>query len=230
MVNYLVATIKDWNIKWFHSRTPEFPGTWYLIDRPEDLTLDALKKISPRYVFFPHWSWKVAEDILEYVDCVCFHMTDVPYGRGRGALQNLILRGHENTVVSALRMGSKMDAGPVYLKRPLSLEGRAQEIYERASDIVYEMMLEIVETEPKPLPQSGKPTVFSARKPEQSRMPSHGTLAELHDHIRMLDAVTYPRSFLEHDDFRLEFSHAELSEDGILRARVEITPCPSKEK
>jgi methionyl-tRNA formyltransferase len=105
-----------------------------------------------RYIFFPFWSHKVPKEITDKYECVCFHMTDVPYGRGGSPLQNLILRGHTETVISALRMTDEMDAGPVYMKRPLSLEGSAQEIYERAAGIISGMMREIAETEPTPVP------------------------------------------------------------------------------
>ena len=52
-----------------------------------------LKKITPRYIFFLHWDWRVPHVIWQQHECVCFHMTDVPYGRGGSPLQNLILEG-----------------------------------------------------------------------------------------------------------------------------------------
>ena len=81
------------------------------------MSADLVRSLKPRYVFFPHWSWKVPDDILGATECVCFHMTDVPFGRGGSPLQNLIVRGHTETRVSALRMVSEPDAGPVYMKR-----------------------------------------------------------------------------------------------------------------
>ena len=95
--NYLVCTIKSWNIDAFKERTPDFPGNWHLMSDKDELAMDKLKEINPRYIFFPHWSWIVPEDILNAYECVCFHMTDVPYGRGGSPLQNLIIRGHKDT-------------------------------------------------------------------------------------------------------------------------------------
>jgi methionyl-tRNA formyltransferase len=37
----------------------------------------------------------------------------------------------------------------------------------------------------------------------------------------MLDAPTYPRAFIDHGNFRIEFSHAEKHDDEI-RAKVVI--------
>jgi methionyl-tRNA formyltransferase len=146
----------------------------------------------------------------------------VPYGRGGSPLQNLIWRGHIETKVSALRMMSEMDAGPVYMKRPLSLDGRAEAIYRRLAEVVFDMMDEIVATEPTPVPQHGEPVVFPRRKPADSELPRVGDGRALYDHIRMLDAPTYPLAFVDWGHFRLEFAEAELQNDGSVSARVSI--------
>ena len=58
---------------------------------PEDLTPERLASLDPRYVFFLHWSWKIPAEIHTRFECVIFHMSDVPYGRGGSPLQNLIV-------------------------------------------------------------------------------------------------------------------------------------------
>ena len=174
-----------------------------------------------RYIFFLHWNWLVPKTIWENYECVCFHMTDVPYGRGGSPLQNLIVRGHTDTMLTALRMVGEMDAGPVYAKRTLSLEGTAHQIYLRAGELSFEIIKWMIEYEPEPKPQSGEPVIFKRRKPEQSVLPENGSITEVYDHIRMLDAPTYPLAFLEHGEFILEFAGAEADGDG-LKATVQI--------
>jgi methionyl-tRNA formyltransferase len=217
---YIVATIKPWNVAAFGRHTRTLPGSWHLISEQADLTPVLIAKLRPRYIFFPHWSWAVPLEILSAAECVCFHMTDVPYGRGGSPLQNLIANGCKDTVLSALRMVPEMDAGPVYLKRPLSLTGRAQDIFERAAELVYDLTREIIEKEPKPVPQKGTPIIFKRRTPDMSVLPKTGNMEDLYDHIRMLDAETYPKAFLEHGDFHLVFDNAELQADGSLKAGV----------
>lgn len=158
---------------------------------------------------------RVPDDIVNDFECVCFHMTDVPYGRGGSPLQNLILRGHRETKITALRMDCGLDTGPVYLKRPLSLDGSALEIYKRAACITYDMIRELVVRQPEPLSQVGETVVFRRRTPEQSELPKAYSNSELYDFIRMLDAETYPRAFLEHGNWRLEFAHARLDDDEL---------------
>jgi methionyl-tRNA formyltransferase len=220
---YMVAGCKSWNRKVFDEVISGYPGEWALVDNPEGLKNDVLKHMQPRYIFFLHWSWKVPPEIVKNHECVCFHMTDVPYGRGGSPLQNLILRGHRHTRLTALRMVEEFDAGPVYLKEDLSLEGSAEEIYIRASYLSARMIRQIIEQKPTPLPQTGKPVLFERRKPQESRIPEFNKLRELHDFIRMLDADGYPPAFIEYNGFRYEFSRASLYHGKIV-ADVNIIP------
>ena len=222
-MNHVLVTSREWNESLVKQLDEKTGHTFHLITRTEELTYDRLQAISPRYVFFPHWSRIIPGEIHEAFECVIFHMTDLPYGRGGSPLQNLILRGHQETRISALRCIAELDAGPIYMKQPLSLEGSASEIFLRAADLVQQMIEEIVRTEPLPKPQDGEPTVFRRRTPEQSnlREANLGTLKEFFDFIRMLDAPTYPLAYIEHGDFLLEFSDAQLSGKSI-DARVTI--------
>jgi methionyl-tRNA formyltransferase len=219
---YVVCTVKPWNVEAFRERTPALAGSWHLIEDPADLSLHAIQRIAPRYLFFPHWSWKVPPEITERYECVCFHMTDVPYGRGGSPLQNLILRGHSLTMLSALQMTDQLDAGPIYGKRALSLTGRAEEIFGRAAGLTYDLIDEIVTKEPVPIAQAGEVVSFRRRTPDESVLPKGGSASELYDFIRMLDAPTYPKAFIETGDWRIEFDQARLAAVDAVEARVVI--------
>lgn len=220
---YLVAATRPWNRRVFEERIATLPGEWRLIEEPAALTPEILEAWRPRYVFFLHWSWRVPAEIVRDFECVCFHMTDVPYGRGGSPLQNLIVRGARSTKLSALRMTEELDAGPVYLKEELSLEGNAEEIFIRASELAAGMIERIVRERPEPRPQEGETVVFRRRRPEESRIPELDSLGRLHDFIRMMDAEGYPHAFLEHGGFRYEFGRAALY-DGRIVADVTIRP------
>ena len=138
-------------------------------------------------------------------------------------MQNLIARGHRETVVTALRMFEELDAGPIYMKRPLSLEGLAEEIFVRTSYIVADMIKEIITEHPEPKEQIGEPTIFKRRTPKQSEISIKlNNLADLFDHIRMLDADGYPRAYFERGNFRYEISKPALRTDEIV-ADIHIT-------
>jgi len=189
--------------------------------------MEKVRAIDPRFIFVLHWSWKVPDEIVDGFECVCFHMTDVPYGRGGSPLQNLIVRGHRETKVTALRMNREIDAGPVYLKEALSLEGRAEDIYIRAGETAAKMIARIIQAEMPPVPQTGEVVSFKRRKPEESNIAQIQSLPDLYDHIRMLDAEDYPHAFLEAGQFRMEFARAVQHPDRIV-AEVSITQVKEK--
>lgn len=222
---YVVCGCKSWNREIFDTLISRLPGSWHFIGKKEDLSLPALKKIQPRMIFFLHWSWKVPEEILETFACINFHMTDVPFGRGGSPLQNLILRGIKTTKLSALRMTAAFDAGPVYLKEDLRLDGTAQEILIRSSRLAAHMIDRILREHPEPQEQVGEPVIFERRTPEQSRIPAGLSQEALYDFIRMLDGEGYPPAFLESGGFRYEFRSAVFYDDR-LEAQVRIVPPP----
>jgi methionyl-tRNA formyltransferase len=222
---YLVAAAPLRNRQVFDEIRAVHPGTWVLATTLEELTLERLRALNPSRVFFLHWSWKVPAEIVRRFECVGFHMTDLPYGRGGSPLQNLILRGHRTTMLSAFRLVEAFDAGPVYLKAELSLDGRAEDIYLRASRLAARLIGRILNEHPEPAPQEGEVVVFRRRTPEESRLPSDASPEQLYDFIRMLDADGYPRAFADIGAYRCELSHATL-EGGVLRAHAAFTMRP----
>jgi len=189
------------------------------IKTPEALTAEYLKEINPTYVFFPHWSWIIPDEILADFKCVVFHMTDLPYGRGGSPLQNLIVRGIKETVVSAIKCVKELDAGPIYLKVPLTLEGTAQEILDRASVVIQQMIIKIIDGQTVLKDQVGDVVNFKRRVADEGDLFYLETTDQIYDHIRMLDADNYPSAFIKTDNFRLDFSSAK-NVDGNIEAVV----------
>jgi methionyl-tRNA formyltransferase len=218
--SYIFASCKSWHSEIYEKLVHKMQGHWMCVSNKSELD-NAVSILKPKYIFFLHWNWLVPETIWREHECVCFHMTDVPYGRGGSPLQNLIMAGHEQTKMTALRMLGEVDAGPVYTKKPLMLEGTAQEIYVRAGTLSAEIIEWIVDNEPVPIEQAGEVVLFKRRKPEQSRLPETGALTEAYNFIRMLDADGYPHAFIEHGEFILELRNAKLK-NGRLVAEVEI--------
>lgn len=195
---------------------------FYRITMPTELEATDIDAIQPRYVFVPHWSWVLPESIWNRFETIIFHMLDLPFGRGGSPLQNLIIRGFTETQITALRCVAELDAGPIYLKYPLSLMGSAEEIFLRAAGQVERMIKSILLNPSTPMPQDGVPSMFKRRDPKDGNMGDLATLSAAYDHIRMLDAEGYPPAFLEAGPFRLEFKRASLRHNR-LEADVSIT-------
>ena len=221
----IIATVKRWNIDAARNFKRSHPGlTVHLVPDRKNLCLSSVRKFNPDFIFFPHWSWKIPREIYTAYPCVAFHMTDLPYGRGGSPLQNLIVRGHRATKLTAIRVSEELDAGPVVLKRPLSLRGSAEEIYRRAAAVIFDRMIPlIVRGTAVPRAQKGEAVIFRRRTPEESDLHPADSLRKAYDMIRMLDAESYPRAFLETKTLRFEFFAARMK-GRQLTARVEIRP------
>lgn len=219
----LIASEKPWNKDLVERLNESNSGfEFQLISGKEQMNADHLKTLNPEKIFFPHWSHIIPTEIHQEYDCIVFHMTDLPFGRGGSPLQNLIVRGYTETVISALRVVKEIDAGPVYLKTPLSLKGTAKEIFERADQIIEEMILEILKTNPKPQEQKGEVVEFKRRTPSDGQMNDLDNLKSIFDYIRMLDAPTYPKAYVELEHVKIEFTNAKLNDDESVEANVRI--------
>ncbi len=219
--NYIICTTKKWNINNFHKYYGN-KSNFYLINDHKDLINRKIQQINPRYIFFPHWSWIIPKEIWNNYECVLFHMTDLPFGRGGSPLQNLILLNKINTKLSAIKVNAGIDAGDIYLKRDLLLSGSAQEIFENMSMIIYtDMIPYIIKYHPKPKPQTGKATIFKRRTPQQSEISNIRSIVKLYNFIRMLDADSYPRAYITKGKFIFNFKNAKKNNNKIT-AKVEI--------
>ena len=216
-MKHIVARSKVWGgTQLIEALSKRSDHEFILVDQKSSLTSDYLGELKPRYIFFPHWSHIIPSELYEHHECIIFHMTDLPFGRGGSPLQNLISRGIYETQISALRCVKELDAGPIYFKRPLSLHGTAQEIYMRANVIIEDMIISLIENSPAPQEQSGEPVVFKRRNKDEGNIDKLETIEKVHDYIRMLDADGYPSAFFETENLRFEFSRASIREGFIL--------------
>ncbi len=212
----IVAQSKVWNPGLILSLRKALDHEIVEITKPEQLNFKFLSKLNPKFLFFPHWSSKITHDIFENFECIIFHMTDLPFGRGGSPLQNLIVRGFNETKISAIKCVAELDAGPIYMKRSLTLDGTAQQIFVRASQIIEEMIVEIVKDTPQPTEQYGEAVTFKRRSHSESEINSPKSAAELYDFIRMLDCDGYPHAYINAGKFKVEFRNARLLNGRLL--------------
>ena len=218
---HIVVTKKKWHFDNFKKISNK---NFRLIKNKKDLNYKNILKLKPKLIFFPHWSHIVSNKIISNFKCICFHETNLPYGRGGTPIQNLIIRKKKYTKISAFIMNSKIDSGDLISmkKRNLSLKGSAQEIYERSSKIIFDMIKEI--TKMKKIisfEQKGKVTKFKRLNNNGEINTKSNNLNEIFDHIRMLDAKTYDGAFIRKEKLKITFSNVRkiknmLSSIGII--------------
>lgn len=206
MSNYIIACSKEWFNDYPKSEDFNKLNT-YRISKREELNLEFLKRVNPSYIFFPHWSWKVDPEIFEKYECVVFHTAPLPFGRGGSPIQNLIVRGFKNAPVCALRMTNILDGGPIYNSIEISLDGRLTEIFEKIAWGVEKLILEICLTNPVPIKQNGIVETFKRLSEQDNELLGDNSLAMLYDRIRMVDGFDYPKAFINHGGYKIEFSN-----------------------
>ena len=228
MKNIVIATIKEWNINNYFELKKELENEYslYLLTNKDELSFKNIETINPKYIFFPHWSWIIPENIYKNYECILFHMTDLPYGRGGSPLQNLIINKVYNTKISALKVTKGLDEGDIYLKEDFDIsKGSANEIYINASKLIFKKLIpNILRQNPTPVRQEGDVVNFKRRTPEQSniKMLNDVSIANLYDFIRMLDAPSYPKAYLELDNLKMELFEV-IIKDGKLEGRFEVS-------
>jgi len=199
-------------------------NNYYYCETLEELQATLGNVANIQYIFFTHWSDFVPSDITSKYECVCFHPTALPFGRGGTPLQNLIIRGIYDTKITAFRMTDDIDAGPIYLQVDINIEtGTARWIYNKISDIIYNMIHVIIQLNIQPHPQQGEPVYFKRRTPKDSEfeMGDMESFSDIYDFIRMLDASGYPPAYIEIGGYRISFLDPELSDTSVC-AYVEI--------
>jgi methionyl-tRNA formyltransferase len=222
MKTYVLLSEKNWHFKMFDALSSRQAEHWLLVSTLDDFNLDRMEEISPDMIFIPHWSYIIPKNIWSRFDCVVFHMTDLPYGRGGSPLQNLILSGKIDTKISAIKVDNGIDTGDVFLKKDLSLLGTAKEIFERATPVIRQMIEEIIDKKLEPIKQEGTPIYFKRRKTEDSSIENIDDINLIYDYIRMLDCEGYPNAYIETEFLKFKFTNADLSNNEIT-ANVRIS-------
>lgn len=224
MSRYIILSEKSWHKNLLDALKKAFYNdSLLLIDSKNDFNLVNLKELNPSKIFIPHWSYIIPREIYESYECIVFHMTDLPFGRGGSPLQNLISRGYKTTKISAIKVEQGLDTGDVYLKRTLGLEGTASEIFQRSTYIIEEMIIDIIKNKIQSVPQVGEIVEFKRRKPADSDLVDLSDLEKVYDYIRMLDCEGYPHAFIDTPHLKFEFINANFdTNEEIITANVRI--------
>lgn len=220
MINYVVASSKDWFYE--HTKTKEYSSLNIIeIKTKNELNLEVLEKINPRYIFFPHWNWKVDSEIFERYECVVFHTAPLPFGRGGSPIQNLILRDIEKTPVCALRMTEILDGGPIYDSIEVTLDGTITEIFSKIAVCVEKLIIRICQENIEPKKQNGFVFTFNRLTYADNELISEYTIKQLYDRIRMVDGLDYQRAYINFGKNKIEFTDAHLDQNCLI-AKIKL--------
>lgn len=219
---YWLVSEKSWHESLFNTLISTVNANWHWCKTKKDFSIEQLEKYQPDKIFIPHWSYIIPENIYSKYTCIVFHMTDLPFGRGGSPLQNLIVLGKETTKISALKVSKGVDTGAIYLKKDLTLEGTAFEIFKRSSSVIEQMIIDIINLNPTPIEQQGEVVEFKRRTREDGNIKNLENINQIYDYIRMLDCEGYPNAFIELPNYTIEFTQAKIINENELTSHVRI--------
>ncbi len=234
---------KKWNIDQIVT-TPEILFPRYPIDRLRIQT----KIIDPKelleiyseaffdgfdILLFYGWSWIVPAEIVKTKICICLHPSPLPKYRGGSPIQHQIINGETESMVSLFQMTEKLDDGPVYKQKPLSLEGHLKDIIHRIGDVglnaTIEMLDELADGKLKPIQQNeSQATVYKRRKKSESELTEEKLRkmgsTQLFNFICSLEDP-YPNAYTKIADGKIFFKRVEITavkEQGNILSVMEL--------
>ena len=198
---------------------------WEIKDQ-STFDMQKILEFDPKFVFVVHWNWKIDLEATPNPKFIIFHTAPLPFGRGGSPIQNLILSGFETAPVCALAMTDELDAGDIYCKEVIKLDGSLSDILIRISCVINKMINKLMTSHIAPTPQFGEITHFKRRY--NNDIPKDATLEHFYNLVRMLDAEDYPKSFIDYGKFRMFFKNADLV-DNRLTAECVIVERPNND-
>ena len=155
--------------------------------------------------------YSISTDVLSSI------LVALPYHRGGTPIQNQIIRGVKTTDVNLITMEKQLDAGDIYCKQTISLQGSLRDIWMIISDTAAELIKKCIDHDLKPAPQPEvRGHTFKRIKTKPLDFLAKDDIIQVYDEIRMLDAENYPSCYIEIGEYRLEFSRAKIEEDNII--------------
>ena len=195
---------------------------FFFITNKKDLNLKKVNKINPNFIFFPHWSWKINSKILKKYNCVGFHSTPLPFGRGGSPIQNMVLKGYKKTKICAFQIVPKLDSGPIYLRANLDLSGDGYFIFNNMYKSIYNMIVKLIRFAPKPKAQKGKITKFKRLSKANSEINKNLSFNNIYNLIRALDMrdKNYLNAYIKLKNIKVSFTEAKLKKNKIIAKAI----------
>ena len=134
-----------------------------------------------------------------YRHCLVVHASNLPRGRGMSPHVWQIIEGCNEITVSLLDAADPFDTGSIWSQQTFKLEGH--ELFDEINEALFACELELMDwalsycDSESPKEQSGTPTYYRRRTPEESQLDPGKTLAEQFELLRIADPIRYPAFF-----------------------------------
>ena len=113
-------------------------------------------------------------------------------------------------------MTDKIDSGPIFIKKNISLEGSLENIFDKLSSIIIKMIDTLIKKKISPIEQKGKVVFFNRIKKNESEIKNEKNILAIYNKIRMLDSKEYPKAFIKVKKYKLYFFKAKFKKNSVL--------------
>ena len=147
----------------------------------------------------------ISPEILEkYKKSLVIHTSDLPKGRGFSPHIWDIISDNDSLFVSLIEASEKVDRGDIWKKIELQIPKTF--LYEQILKVINSAHIELMDFAvanfetilPKPQSKDIKPTYYSKRTPENSRLDVHKSIYEQFNLLRVCDKNRFPAFFIIH--------------------------------
>lgn len=209
---------RDWALAIYDQLASKSDHVFLILRSKAQFSENVLADFKPDLVLFYGWSWIVPNEILDTYTCLMLHPSPLPRYRGGSPLQNQIIAGDKESMVTIFEMTNEIDAGDIVAQDPLSLCGSLNDIFRRITESGIRLTRYIIDNGLHRRPQDpAQATYCKRRKPADSEITpaelTNESAQYLYNKIRML-ADPYPNAFIcTADGKKLMITSAHIAEE-----------------
>jgi len=146
---------------------------------------------------------KIFKKLYLNTNNIVIHESDLPKGKGWSPLTWQILEGKNKIPVCLFEAKNKIDAGQIYLKDYIELDGFElfEEIKQKQGEITIKMAIQYVNNynNIKGVDQIGEETIYKKRLPENSELNIDKPIKDQFNLLRVCSNKDYPAFFYLND-------------------------------
>ena len=204
-------------------------GAGYEIEQVVTGPMDSLKPHKAKVAVLAAYGRIIPQSVLDEfpLGIINVHPSLLPLHRGPAPIESVILNGEQKTGVSIMKLGEKMDAGPVFGFSELALKGDeskqflASKLSEVGAEMLVELLPEIINQTILALPQDdSKATYDNLIKKSDGEIKWNESAEQIERKIRAYKG--WPKSYTTLGDISVIISDSEILNSNGKPSEIEL--------
>lgn len=220
-MSILILSNKQWGYRVYKKLKKNYPNLNFIFCNDSKKLQKKINKDKPLKVFVLHWGKLISENLLNKSTFIGFHSSDLPKFRGGSPIQNQIIRGYEQTVLTCFFLNNKLDSGEYIEKKKLNLKGNLGDIFKDLENITFEMISKLVFRKKINVKlfneKKNKGSIYSRLNKSDLNLNKYDDIRKVYDAIRMVDHPEYDKAYIKlKKNIILKFSKAKLTNNELI--------------